>query len=48
MDKIEKEIKHYLECGVYCPHEIFNRIYPFAVIHASKLRELIYTVKNGY
>ena len=48
MENIEKEIKGYIKNGVYLPNEIFNRIYPTAVIHAAKLRDLISKVKNGY
>ncbi len=48
MDNIKKEIKTYIKNGVYHPNEIFNRIYPTVSIHASRLRELISTVKNGY
>jgi hypothetical protein len=46
MNQLEREIKHYLECGVYCPREIFNRIYPTFTGHYSVLRDTIAKVKD--
>lgn len=48
MENIIKEIKGYIKNGIFLPNEIFNRIYPTVTIPASKLRELISNVKNGY
>ena len=48
IDNIKKKIEGYIKNGIYLPNEIFNRIYPSVSIHASKLRELISNVKNGY
>lgn len=48
MENIIKEIEGYIKNGIFLPNEIFNRIYPTVTIHASKLRELISSVKNGY
>ena len=46
MTKLEREIVHYMKCGIYCPHEIFNRIYPTFTGHYSVLRDTIAKVKN--
>lgn len=46
MTDLEKEITHYLKCGVYCPHEIFNRIYPTYMGHYSTLRNTISRIKE--
>lgn len=46
MTELEKEINHYLKCGIYCPHEIFNRMYPSFRGHYSMLRNAIAKVKN--
>lgn len=45
-NKLEKEIRHYIKCGVYCQHEIFNRIYPTFMGHYSRLRDMIARIKN--
>lgn len=46
MNKLEREIRHLLKCGVYCQHEIFNRMYPSYMGHYSRLRDKISEVKN--
>lgn len=46
MTELEKEIYSYLKSGVYCPHEIFNRIYPTFMGHYSTLRNAIAKVKE--
>lgn len=47
MGNLEREIIHYIKCGIYCPHEIFNRIYPTYMGHYSTLRNTIARIKNN-
>lgn len=45
-NNIEQDIKLLLSNGIYCPREIFNRLYPTYVGHYSVLRNKIADVKN--
>lgn len=45
--KLRKEVRHYVKCGVHCQHELFNRIYPTFTGHYSTLRDVISEVKNN-
>jgi hypothetical protein len=47
MFDIREEVKLLLRNGIYCPKEIFNRLYPSWNGHYSKLREIIQEVKNA-
>jgi len=44
---VKNDIKKLMSQGVYCPREIFDRLYPTYVGHYSKLRDTIAQVKNG-
>lgn len=43
---VKKDVKLLLSNGIYCPREIFNRLYPTYVGHYSTLRNVIAEVKN--
>lgn len=43
----EKEIEGMIKRGIYCQHEIFNRLYPYYEGHYAGLRTLISRIKSN-